>query len=439
MELSVAFDGLHHRDLWLVIIGCAALAAALLPKVLSRSPLSVPMVLIALGAISNPLGLEAADPRSHGRMAEHLTELTVIISLMGAGLKIDRPLGFRSWSTTWRLLSITMLLSIGMVAILGVTLAAFVPATALLLGACIAPTDPVLASDVQVGPPGMSTAEDEHAEQNENKSKAKEDEIRFSLTSEAGLNDGLAFPFTNLAIGLAIIGAAGSSWIGTWFLVDVLYQILAGVIIGVVIGRVMAHLIMLADARSEFAQAMVGLASLAATLILYGAAEFAGGYGFIAVFIGALMIRGYERDHHYHKSLHQFSELAERFLTALVLVLFGAAIMSGLFKPLTWELALTAVIIVLIVRPLAGATALIGSNSIPWRERWAIGFLGIRGIGSFYYLAYALNHADFEGENQLWAVVGLVVLISLVVHGVTAKPIIQRLDELRRRKAKSPA
>ncbi|MDQ3101153.1 MAG: cation:proton antiporter, partial [Bacteroidota bacterium] len=257
MDLKSAFDGLNDRDLWLILIGVAVLAAATLPRLLAKHPLSVPLVLVCLGALSNPLGLEAMDPRVHGELTERLTELTVIVSLMGAGLKIDRPIGWKRWNSTWRLLGITMILSIIMVAFVGWAIAAFVPAAAILLGACVAPTDPVLASDVQVGPPGSST-EDDQIEHHDAKGHGKEDEVRFALTSEAGLNDGLSFPFTNLAIAMVVFGTASTSWLGTWLLMDVFYQVIIGVLGGLLIGKLMAKAIMAVEAHTELARAMVG-------------------------------------------------------------------------------------------------------------------------------------------------------------------------------------
>jgi NhaP-type Na+/H+ or K+/H+ antiporter len=119
--------------------------------------------------------------------------LYVAAALMGAGLKLDRAFSWRKWGVTWRLLAVTMPLSIAAITLIGGLGLGLSWVAALLLGASLAPTDPVLAADVQVGPP----------------KSGEEDEVRFGLTSEAGLNDGLAFPFVNLAIALGVaFGAA---------------------------------------------------------------------------------------------------------------------------------------------------------------------------------------------------------------------------------------
>lgn len=434
MGIEEAFSAFGSYDLWLVILGLAFFAIAVLPRVLADYPMTTPILLTALGfaAVALPLGLDAPDPKQHGDIAEHLTELGVIVAIMGAGLKIDRPLEFKSWTTTWRLLGITMVLSIGLVALVGWWVAAFVPASALLLGATIAPTDPVLASDVQVGSPGKS-GEDEVTEDTQPTGHAGEDEVRFGLTSEAGLNDGLAFPFTNMALAMTIAGAYPGNWIDTWLLIDVLYKLGVAGIMGPGLGVVIARGVFAIPAETHLARSMLGLSALAATLLVYGATEYVGGYGFLATFFAAVTIRSYERDHEFHETFHRLTEKIERLLMAVILVAFGGAVAGGLLEPLDWPLVLTALILVFVVRPFAGIVGLVGLKRAPWRERLTISFFGIRGIGSLYYLIYAFNEGSFVGSDRLWAVVSLVILISIVVHGVAATPVTAKLDELRQR------
>lgn len=432
MEIEEALKVLEGYNLWLIVIGLAFMATTILPRLLSQYPFSMPIVLLVLGfaAIALPLGLEAPDPLEQGTYAEHLAELGVIIALMSAGLKIDRPPSLKGWNVTWRLLGITMILTIALSAIVGWWIAAFAPATAMLLGAVIAPTDPVLASEVQVGAPGEG-AEDEETEDKDESGQGEEDPLRFALTSEAGLNDGLAFPFTNMAIAMALAGAHPANWIGTWLLIDVFYQLIVASIIGLGLGYLLAHILLNMPAKTHLAKAMVGLGALAATLLIYGATEYAGGYGFIATFIGAVTIRNYHRDHDYHEALHILIEKSERIFTAVILIALGGAIAGGLFEPLNWPLIICAILIIFIVRPVSGIIGLIGFKRAPWRERLAISFLGMRGIGSLYYLAYALNEEEFSGAEEIWALVGLVVVISIFVHGITATPITEKLDDLR--------
>ncbi|AGZ44538.1 cation:proton antiporter domain-containing protein [Actinoplanes friuliensis] len=403
-------------DLLFALFGVGALLAGILPRVLERRPLSMPIVFLALGMLvfALPLGLPDPDPRAHPMLTEHLTEVCVIVALMGAGLKIDRPLTGRRWMSTWRLLAIAMPVTIGAVALLGWWWAGLVPAAALLLGAALAPTDPVLASDVQVGEP---TDEED-----------SEDEVRFALTSEAGLNDGLAFPFVYAAIAMALAAVSNESWLGEWVLKDVLYKGVVGVVGGLIIGKLLGKLFFQAPNRKlRLAHHAEGFLALAATFLAYGLVEVAGGYGFLAVFIAARGIRSAQRSHEYHQVLHDFAEQIERLLTVLLLLLLGGAVVSGLLEPLTWPAALAGLALILVIRPLTGFLSLRGA---PGRtaEHWVIATFGIRGIGSFYYLAYAVSHATFPNVDVVWATVAFVVVVSVVLHGVAVTPVMRLLD-----------
>ena len=406
-------------DLTYGLIGVGAILAGLLPRLLANRPMSMPIVFLGLGmAVFTVVGsLPDPDPIKYPEVAERLTELGVIIALMGAGLKLDRKIGWRSWSSTWRLLAIAMPLTIAATAFLGWWWIGLAPAAAVLLGSALAPTDPVLASDVQVGEPGG----DEDGE----------DEVRFALTSEAGLNDALAFPFVYFAIHMAAMGADPRGWLGEWVLTDVLLKLSVGVVGGVLVGRLLGWLFF--RSRSEklnLASHAEGFVALAATFLAYGLTEVAGGYGFLAVFICARSIRASERDHEYHQVMHDFVEQIERLLTVLLLVLFGGAVVRGLLAPLSWQMVLLGVAVVVLVRPLSGWLSLRGGPGSAG-EKTAIAAFGIRGIGSFYYLAYATAEVDFEGVEQVWATAGLIIIVSIVVHGVAATPIMNRLDRAR--------
>ncbi|MDS0477499.1 cation:proton antiporter [Natrinema sp. 1APR25-10V2] len=414
---------LELYNIGLVVVGIALFGVAVLPRFVSDRAISLPIFFVVLGllAFGLPIGLPPPDPLEQGTTTEHLSEIGVIVALMGVGLKIDRLPGLRAWASTWRLLAITMPLSIVGAALLGWWLGLVVP-TAILLGACIAPTDPVLASEVQVRGPGMGTEEESLEE-----AAGKQDEVRFALTSEAGLNDGLAFPFTNMAIAIALFGLAPGNWVGAWLLVDFGYRIVVGVVVGVVLGYLTARAVFATEPDTPVAESVQGLEAIAGTLLVYGATEIVGGYGFIAVFVAALMIRNYERSHEYNRSLHEVSEFAEQVMMALIMLFFGGAIAGGLLEPLTLPALVAAVVIVFVVRPLAGLVGFLGFDRDPV-ERATIAFFGVRGIGSFYYLAYGLNHAAFPGADLLWAIVGAVVLISIVVHGITATPAVRWLE-----------
>ncbi len=406
---------------FLIGLGAIVLLTAWLPMVLRPLPLSLPILCVAFGAILFAIGgADAPLPLAHVEMTRLVTEIIVIIALMGAGLKLDRPIGWVRWRTTWRLLAIAMPVSIAGMTFLGWGLLGLGLPTALLLAASLAPTDPVLASDVQVGPP-----------------KSGEDgEARFALTSEAGLNDGLAFPFVNLAIAAALAAAGEtasggwlSGWLADWLLIDVIWKIAAGCLIGWTIGRGFAWLSFRLPRQLRLSTTGDGFAALGMTFIAYGIAEAAQSYGFVAVFVTALALRRAEPNHEYHVRLHDFAEQIERVAMMLVLVLFGGALTSGLLAELDWVAVAFCAACLLIVRPLSGLISLSGV-ACPFGEKAVIAFFGIRGIGSAYYLAYGLTHAEhFERPEYLWSVIALMILTSIVIHGVTVTPALREIDK----------
>lgn len=427
-------------DLVYLVGGVSLLLAVVLPAVLQRAALSAPLVLVAVGAVIGLLpfsGTEPFDPAEHRAVIEHVTEVTVLIALMGVGLALDRPLSFRDragwarWSSTWKLLGIAMPLTIAGVALLGWWGLGVAPAAALLLGAALAPTDPVLASDVQVEGPTVDEAAEEVDE---------EDEVRFALTSEAGLNDGLAFPFVYAAVFLATKGAV-SGWGLQWFAWELVGKVVLGVAVGVAVGWVLGVVAFRSRARSlRVAETGEPLLALAAVLLAYGASEVAGGYGFLAVFSCAMTIRSAERSHEYHALMHQVVERLERLLTLLVLLFLGIGLTHGLLANLDWRGVLLALALVFVIRPLAGWVALsvgrrgVGArrpDALEHRERLVTAFFGVRGVGTVYYLAYAFGHATFPEQRWLWSTAAFTIVLSVVVHGVAVTPVMRRLERNR--------
>lgn len=404
-------------ELLLACLGLAVLGSAVLPRLVHGRPISVPIVYVAAGMVlfALPFDLQAPLPGTGAdtetNWAERLTEFVVIVSLMGAGLKLRRPLGWRSWGSTWRLLAVTMPLTIGGIALLGGLGAGLPLAAALLLGAVLAPTDPVLASDVQVE--GVQGPEEEDVD----------DEVRFALTSEAGLNDALAFPFTNLAIAIA----AGGSWFVGWAVGDVVVPLAVGLVVGLVLGRLIARLAFGRGSPLALARTGQGFVSVGATLLVYGVAEVAHGYGFLAVFVAAVTIRHYELDHEYHEVLHDFAETLERLASIVFLLLLGGSAVDGALAALTPAGAAVAVAALLVVRPLAGWVGLLGSPA-DRPTRAAIAFFGIRGMGTVYYLAHAVTEEAFPDARQVWSIAILTILLSILVHGTTASVALAGID-----------
>ena len=421
-----------------VVAGGALLLAVVLPALLERWAVSAPMVLLAVGMVVGltplPEGMPL-DPQDNRAVIEHVTELAVIIALMGVGLALDRPLSlrdrssFRTWGATWRLLLVGMPLSIAAVALLG-WWAGLVPAAALLLGAALAPTDPVLASDVQVAGPETGEHTDDEAEEID-----EADEIRFTLTSEAGLNDGLAFPFVYAAILLATEGAV-SGWALEWVGLYLVVKVVVGVLVGLVVGRVLASVAFRSRSDSlRVAERGDSLLALAALVTSYGLGEVAGGYGFLSVFVCAMTFRSAERSHDYHAAMHEVVSRLERLLTLFVLLVLGIALTRGILDALDWRGVAVALALLLVVRPLAGMAALapwsspsVERGGLVRAERWAVAFFGVRGVGSLYYLAYAAGEAPELGTDWLWATVSFTIVASVALHGVLATPVMARLE-----------
>ncbi len=400
-------DGLY------LVAGLALLLGAVLPRLLSRYAVSAPIAFLGGGML---LGLVVdrshLSPIAEPELTKHLAELTVIIALMGVGLAIDRPISLLHWGVTWRLLFIAM--PAGVAALTGVGwLLGLAPATALLIAAVLAPTDPVLASDVQVG--GPTTGEDAELDE--------EDEVRFALTSEAGLNDGLAAPLVYLAVFLATKTFSPVEWIA-W---DLVGKTVIGVAVGFGAGWLLGRMTFSARAHSlRLADSREPILALAMTLGVYGLTEVLHGYGFIAVFVAALTLRAAERSHDFHNELHDFIGELEHILTWGVLLLLGVAITGGLLEPLTVAGAAIGALLVLVVRPVLAWLSLARSE-LDRSERWMTAAFGVRGVTSIYYLAAV--GANFATELPwLWATVGFTVVLSVVVHGVAATPLMRMLD-----------
>jgi NhaP-type Na+/H+ or K+/H+ antiporter len=407
----------------LVGFGCLVLLTAWLPMVLARAPFSLPIVCVAIGAgiFALPMVAESVPhPQSQLAVVERFSEMVVIISLMGAGLKLDRRIGWSSWILTWRLLGIAMPLTILCLALLGSGLLGLGLASALLLASVLAPTDPVLASDIQVGPPNSG----------------EDGDTRFALTSEAGLNDALAFPFVHAAIALSLVATTGRPWLLHWATIDVAWKLAAGLGIGVLTGYVLGYLIFRLPQRARLSGTGDGFVALAITCIAYGVAEMAQGYGFLSVFVAAVVLRMHESDHGYHKQLHDFAEELERLLMMALLVAFGGALVTGgLLWALGWQGIAFGLLALFVVRPLCGWISMTGS-ALPPDKRAIISIYGIRGVGSIYYLAYAAGHGSFGDTDLIWSVVAFIILGSIVLHGITASPVMAWLD--RRREIRVP-
>lgn len=385
---------------------------AWLPSISKKIKVSFPILLLILGIFLYIIGtpLNWPNPLWSDKALMYFSEAIVIISLMGAGLKIGKVFSFSAWKRPLLLLFITMPICMVATYFLGVYFLALSVPSSLLLAAILAPTDPVLAAEVQLEEP---TREEE-----------PEDKRRFTLTTEAGLNDGMAFPFTYFAVLFAQAGSWAAFNFGAWFWDKLLLKIIIGVIIGLIIGRLIGYLLDKLHILTGI-ETFDGFVSLSLTFMTYGVTELLHGYGFLAVFFVGLTMRYYERiSGDYKKKMHDFIHEIERLLLVVWIILFGGSLMNGILTLTDWKGILFAFSFILIIRPLAGFLGLLWVKDEK-RTRMAISFLGIRGIGSVFYLAWAfVQFNGFADKNELYSITAYVILISIVIHGFTAPSII---------------
>ncbi|TGC10559.1 cation:proton antiporter [Methanolobus halotolerans] len=401
-------------DIGLFYLGIVILIAILIPRFLTDYMITAPIAYLLISAsvfFFFPEGV-LPHPEESPFLGKRLTEMGVIISLTAAGLKLTRPFAWQSWRYAARLLIITMPLTIALIALFGWRFLGFAPATAMLLGAVLAPTDPVLASDIQTTPP--------HKEDTSS--------TRLALTSEAGLNDGLAFPFTNMAIAMALVGIDPSMWFTDWLVTDFFYKIIMGTLVGLVTGWLLAKVIFSCPKPQCHSSAIsTSLLAISLTLLPYGLAEMLNSYGFITVFVAACAFRYQETTHEYLNVLHDFSEEIERTLVVILFTMLGIYISHGLLDDFQWYMIPAALLIVLVIRPLTGLIGLTGT-SLQRSRKYLISFYGIRGIGSIYYVLYAFDHAGFEQSKEALALVTTVIILSIFIHGLSSRPVMKRWD-----------
>ena len=398
----------------IIIVGLGILGMAWMPAMTERFRLSYSVIYVAFGCVLYSVldFLPKPDLRRNDDVTLHLTELVVIISLMGTGLKLDQKFNFRKWHVPFRLVSVNMLLCIGLMMAVCIYFLDFSPILALLIAAVLSPTDPVLATDVQVGAPHEDNP----------------DNVKFSLTAEAGFNDGIAFPFIWLAIAWFGIEAGTGGSFTEWALTHILYQFGVAVVSGILLGKLIAFLVFGLPKKTDLLKTRDGFVSIAATLIVYGVTELVHGYGFVAVFIAGLTMRDFERNHKFHKRLHEFSDQIERILVGIMLILFGGSLVSGILDHLTWRMVVAGLIFLFVIRPVSAYISLLGSG-LHLKEKMVISFFGIRGVGSVYYMVFAYSVADFGRENELWSLVAFIILVSIIIHGSTAGILFKKLEE----------
>lgn len=390
--------------------GFLVVAASWSPLFLERIPISLPMVVLAIGiGLSLPFSYEQPLVQ-HSWWVEHITSIALIVSVMGAGLRLDRTFPGEAWRGIWRLLAVTMPLSIVAIAAAAAWLLGLPLAYALLVGAVLAPTDPVLASAVQAGPPGS----DDHSD------------ARFNLTGEAGLNDGLAYPFVLLALALATNAGFGTADLGTWLVRDVVWALVAGIGSGVALGHALVWLNRRLPEERRLSATKSGFVALGLSFLAYGLAEQVAGNGYVAVFVLAVAIRNAVHRVEYPRQLDHFLSELERIVMVVVILLFGLAIGNGLLREVSLVTVLFAGIVLFVVRPVSVWIGVLGSG-LAANTRGALAYFGIRGLGALFYLTYALDEHGTDVPTPVTTAVGLVVLVSIILYGASTEAVVRRL------------
>jgi sodium/hydrogen antiporter len=399
-------------DALLLFTGAGLLLITLGRRLFERLNLSSSYIYLAIGILAGPalLDLAPGDPLDAVPLLRRLAEAAVIIGLAVLGLRIGRPLSWRGWRSTTRLILLVKPASITGLTAAGMWLLDLPLGPAVVLAAVLAPTDPILA-----GPLEQHDPEDQS-------------EDRFGLSSEAGINDGFAFPFVYLGIHLTVLPGDWQAWGLRWLLLDLLYAVGAALPLGWLAGHACGRLydrLMHRDGVSHKRRLFVPLALL---LFAYGLVELLGAYGFLGVFAAGLAFRRAVPDVESIRHFADFTESLDELAKAALLILFGALLPWPDMLALGWPGLAFALLLILVLRPGLVMLATVG-GAFRMLDRVYWSWFGIRGIGSMFYLAFALDHG-VEGPlaHTIFAATGVVVLASLVLHGLSVRPFLERFE-----------
>lgn len=417
---------------WYIALGILLILMTLGSPFIVRLPLSPAMVYLLAGFLLGPagLGLIGLHPLRDAGILELLTEAAVLISLFCAGFKLD----IRQWRAHWpipvRLATLSMLVTVALITLAGVWLLQLPLGAAVILGAILAPTDPVLASDVQ-----LADSDDR-------------DPLRFALTGEGGLNDGTAFPFLMLGLGLMGLHELGQSgW--RWWLLDVLWAVAGGLLLGAALGTLISRLLRWLMQKHQANAGVDEFTAVGLIALAYGLALLCHSYGFLAVFAAGLALghdlrlhaaaHADERPHspadgdpaadQPGKPIASFSAQLEHLVELAIVLVLGALIIHIPFNP---QALYFIPLLFFVIRPLAVSGGLIGVQ-LALRRRLLMSWFGIRGIGSLYYLTYAVRHPLPDAvAQQLLSLTVSVVVTSIMVHGISVTPLMHWYERRRR-------
>jgi sodium/hydrogen antiporter len=407
--------------LQLFVIGSLLLFVTLGSGWISRLPLSYALIYLLVGIFLSPYGVNLIQLRPEAEFLERVAEFVVLISLFSCGLKMNRPLKTWAWNSTIRLIGLLMPITIFAVAAIAHFFLGFDWGAAILLGAILAPTDPVLASEVQISDPD------------------DKDELRFGLTSEGGLNDALAFPFVYFGL-YWLKDNTWQNWFTQWVAVDVIWAIAAGFGMGIIVSRAVVWLDKKVQRIVEFDSLMEDFIALSMILLTYSLTELVNGYGFLAVFVAGVVTQKTYHDPEKKFSQLEFTETIEKLLEVGTILLLGSLLRVEPILRFLPQGLLIAGTLIFLIRPLGAWICTTGEDYSPLR-RLLFGWFGIRGVGSLYYLAYSLG-SGLKGEigEQIAWITFITVIISVVLHGVTSTPLMNRYERhLERRKERAIA
>lgn len=391
--------------LYLLVIGLLLLVITLGSGWISRLPLSYALIYLFVGILLGPYGFKLIEIRPDTNFLVRLTEFVVIVSVFGCGLKMNRPLKFWAWNTTARLIGFLMPISIIAIAVASHFLLGFSWAGAILLGAILAPTDPVLASDVQ-----LSEVEDK-------------DEMRFGLTSEGGLNDALAFPFVYLGL-YWLKDSNLDNWFKQWVAIDLLWAITSAIIMGYLVAKAIVWIEKRIQTVRPIDDVVEDFVAISTILLTYSLTEVINGYGFLAVFVAGYFVQAsYFTDQDKRHAQLEFTEQIEKLLEVGTILILGSLLLMAPMIKYSGQAILIAALVIFVIRPLGVWLSMLGSR-VPVQTNLIFGWFGIRGIGSLYYLSYALTKG-LKGElgEQIAWITYMTVVISVILHGITATPV----------------
>lgn len=447
MALSSSLSFAH----WLALAGALLLALSVSSAYVQRLPISSSTLYLALGLLLGPrlLGWVELRIEPGNLWFERLTEVAVSIALFISGLKLRLPFRDKAWSAVYRLAGPLMLFCIVGVALLCHFALGLDWASALLLGAILAPTDPVLAGAVSVS------------------DAADRDRVKYALSGEAGLNDGTAFPFVVLALHWQRASRDHGAWLLHWALLELLWSVVAALAVGYILGRVLGRWAIQQRSTQRDTEAPSDFAALALIALAYTAGTLLHAWSFLAVFAAGVGLRQAEvrivrasphpdivqrmqgsasqRATHppaeHLVSAHvgadeleapavaagvlvaetmTFGNAVERLLEVLLVTLVGVAV--GTYWD--WRALPVAAVLFLLLRPAGSFLCLIGSHTSRL-QRGLIGWFGIRGIGSLYYLAYAQSHASQrQSLSEIAGITVSVISLSVLLHGSSATPLL---------------